>query len=129
MSALNRVNLRYGNRRLEDKYLALSAYKTGLKVVNDQKLYGTYNLNPNARNAPLFARRNRTLNLAFIHATHNYWAIPLAYGVFSVSMLLSQNHLRIIRKTLFYRRKAKLSASSGFACENVKAEKTPPPSL
>jgi len=129
MSALNRVNLRYGNHRLEDKCLALSAYKSGLKVVNDRKVYGTYNLNPNARNALLFARRNRTLNLAFIRATHSYWAFPLAHGIFALSIFLRQDHLRTIRKTLFHRRKAKLAASSEFACENVKAEKNPPPSL
>ncbi len=127
MSAFNRVNLRYSNRRLEDKCLALSACKSGLKVVNDQKIYGTYNLNPNARNAPLFARRNRALNMAFIRTTHSYWAFPLAYGIFAVSMLFSQDRLRTIRKTLFHR-SADPAVNSEFVCENAKAGKARPPS-
>jgi len=128
MSTFISTSLRYKNRRLEDKCLALSAYKAGLTVVNDRRIYGTYNLNPNARNAPLFARRNRALNLDFIRATHSYWAVPLAYGVFAVSMLLSQNRLRTIRKALFHRNNTNPGANSEFSCGNAKAGKDQPPS-
>lgn len=128
LSAFSRSNLRYGNRRLEDKHLALSAYKAGLTVVNDQQIYGTYNLNPNARNGSLFAHRNRTLNLSFIHAARSYWALPLAYGLFLASMVLSRDRLRGIRKSLLKNGSSDASANSEFVCENAAAGKAQPPS-
>ena len=127
LSAFSRSNLRYGNRRLEDKHLAVSAYKAGLTVVNDQRIYGTYNLNPNARNGSLFAHRNHTLNLSFIHAARSYWAWPLAYGLLLASMVFSRDRLRGIRKSLLKNSGADASANSEFVCENATVEKAPPP--
>lgn len=128
LSAFARTKLRYGNRRLEDKHLALSAYKAGLTVVNDQRIYGTYNLNPNARNGSLFTHRNHTLNLSFIHAARSYWALPLAYGLFLASTVLSRDRLRSIRKSLLKNDGADPSVNSEFVCENATAEKAQPPS-
>ncbi len=120
-------NLHYGIRRLEDKDLALSAYKAGLTIINDQRIYGTYNLNPNARNDNIFAHRNHELNIAFIHATHSFWALPLAYALFAASLLISYNNLRKIREILTPASTHVSTSSSESSCENVKAEKVRQP--
>ncbi len=99
-SSFSRVSLRYAKQRLEDKGLALSAYKARLTVRNDQRIYGTYNLDPNARNGSLFARRAHSYNLAFIRAAHSFWALPIAYAVFVASLLIGRERLRQIRKAL-----------------------------
>jgi hypothetical protein len=128
LESFKRTNLRYGIRRLEDKDLALSAYNVGLSITNDQRIYGTYNLNPNARNDNLFARRNLELNLAFIRATHNYWALPFVYTMFLFTLLISQNMLRKIRATITLVGTRTPTSSSEFSCENTKAEKGQKPS-
>ncbi len=99
-SSFSRVSLRYGKQRLEDKGLALSAYKAGLTVQNDRRIYGTYNLDPNARSGRLLARRDHSYNLAFIRASHSFWALPIAYALFAASLLIGREQLRQIRKAL-----------------------------
>ena len=119
---------RYGKCRLEDKELAFSALKSKLTVFNDQRVYGIYNLNPNARNGNIFAHRDFKLNLDYIQAAHSYWALPLAYGLFAASLLISRQKLRNIRKVLIPKSIQSPDASSEFACDNAKAERNQPPS-
>jgi len=125
---LETFKIRYGQNRMEDKELALFSFMSGLTIVNDQRIYGTYNLNPNARSGKTFARRDFGLNLAYIRAARSYWALPLAYSLLVLSLLIHRDKLRIIRKILLAKGRRIPVASSGSACENAKAEKTLPPS-
>lgn len=93
--------LRYKNQRIEDKSLALSALKAALKVQNDPRVYGIYNLNPDARNGWAVSWLNLKLNIQFILAAHSYWAFPVAIGIFTATTVFRRNTLRNIRKVLF----------------------------
>jgi len=100
LSSFNKTNIRYGLDRMEDKGLAISAVKAGLKVVNDQRVYGVYNLNSHARNSRFFSNLNLKYNLAFIHAKTSYWAVFLALGIYLASLTISSERLRRIRRFL-----------------------------
>ncbi len=97
---LETFKLQYSADRLEDKELALLARRANLIVRNDQRIYGTYNLNPNARNGKSFAKRELKLNLAYILETRKYWAMPIAFGLFALSRLVKRDTLRNIRKII-----------------------------
>jgi len=97
LESFRNYNMRYGPERLEDKALAVSAVKAGLDIVNDPRIYGVYNINPHARNARFYSHKNLKYNLAFIRASRGYWAVPLAFGMYLVSLSISSERLRKIR--------------------------------
>lgn len=100
LESFNRAHIRYGAERLEDKGLAVAVVKAGLNVVNDPRIYGVYNLNPNARNGSKFNTLSLKYNLSFIFAKPSYWAMPLAGGIFVVSYIFSKERLRKFRRVL-----------------------------
>ncbi len=100
LESFNRAHIRYGRERLEDKGLAVTVVRAGLDVVNDPRIYGVYNLNPDARNGSKFNILSLKYNLSFIFAKRSYWAIPLAGGVFMVSYIFSKERLRRFRHLL-----------------------------
>jgi hypothetical protein len=97
LKSFNQANIRYSPERLEDKGLAISVVKAKLRIVNDPRIYGVYNLNPDARNGRKFNILNLKYNLAFIRATSSYWAIPVAGAIFGVSLVFNKELLRKFR--------------------------------
>jgi len=97
LDALAIANIRYWQGRQEDKQLALQAKCAGLRVYNDQKLYGCYNLNPQARNSHAASRLTLQLNVAFLKATGQFHKLPIAWAIFLTSLLLPKQLLRDIR--------------------------------
>ena len=100
LESFNRAQIRYGAERLEDKGLAVAVVKAGLNVVNDPRIYGVYNLNPDARNGAKFNILSLKYNLSFIFAKRSYWAMPLAGGIFVASYMFSKERLRRFRRVL-----------------------------
>lgn len=97
LSSFHKSNIHYGPERLEDKGLAIAAVKAGFDIVNDPRIYGIYNLNPDARNTRFFSNKNLRYNLAFIRASGRYWAFPLSIVMYLASLTISSEGLRRIR--------------------------------
>ena len=100
LESFNRAQIRYGAERMEDKGVAVAVVRAGLNVVNDPRIYGVYNLNPDARNGAKFNILSLKYNLSFIFAKRSYWAIPLVGGIFVASYIFSKEHLRRFRHVL-----------------------------
>ena len=121
LSSVKGAHLLYWDNRLEDKEFMLSAIKKKRVVLNDQRVYGTYNYNSTARSSQATAILNLKLNIKFIAATHVWHFVPVALCIFGLSSLFPSNSLRKIRYTLLHRKK-----SIQARCDNNETVKTDP---
>lgn len=97
LEALSSRGIRYWHQRQEDKYLALQAHVAGLRVFNDQALYGRYNLNPDARNSLQACWLTFKLNMRFLQSTRQIRYMPFAIALFLTMLLLPRQILRNLR--------------------------------
>lgn len=121
LSSFKDVHLLYWDDRLEDKEFMLSAIKEKMVVLNDQRVYGTYNYNSTARSSQAAAILNLKLNIKFISATHAWHFVPVALCIFGLSSLFPSNALRKFRYALLHRKKS-IQAD----CDNNETIKTDP---
>jgi len=107
LDAVKKHNIRYWAQRLEDKRLVLEFNALGLAVFNDQVVYGTYNLNRNARNRKSFALLNLKLNLRFLQQNGNFLGYPRALMMYALHLIFPNHALRILRNRLARLRRVK----------------------
>lgn len=110
LDAFVRSNLRYWNRRLEDKALLLAAKKAGLRVMNLPLVAGGYNVGPRSRNRLFQKWLGLKLNLGFLWHTGALHLVPYALGLFLMQVLVGSHRLRRIRYLMHRRNAANLRA-------------------
>ncbi len=94
------IDLKYWNKRIEDKKFILDAKKAGLNFVNDQHIYGVYYYHPKSRNSLNVAFTSFRLNARWA-INFNPSALFMSVAFLFLNIALPADFLRWLRKGFF----------------------------
>lgn len=127
LDRFHEAGIAYWSRRLEDKQLGLQILRSGLRLYNDQAIYGRYNLVPAARKSFEIARLNFRLNTSYLLTSGRILYFPFALALFLASSLIPSHALRRLRQRLRRGAQTPVRPDAGFGGGSGAAKTAPPP--